>query len=218
MTQLPGRYMSEKSQKHNEPLIVFFLKLSLSAIICAVIVYGISLSLSNILGLEKTSVTAHALHSERHVQISTNIVINQPGMKKDWPAYTPTRLVVPAYSLVTLTLRNYDLGDTSMPKGSPFTTIRGVVHGVAYADGKAYSSLPPQKIAHTFTISQMNINVPVPGDTKTGKSYVEVSFSFHTGAAGSYSFQCFDPCGTGSVGWQGPMMSKGYMMGTLTVQ
>ncbi len=155
---------------------------------------------------------------ERHVQLNLAIVINQPGMHKDWPAYSPNNLVVPANSLVTITIKDYDLGDTPIPKNAPFTSVQGVVGGVASADGQSYSALAPEKIAHTFTISQLHINVPLPGDAKSGASYDSISFTFHTGKAGTYTFQCFDPCGEGPSGWEGPMSTKGYMMGTLTVQ
>ena len=162
--------------------------------------------------------TAYAAGSLHHVQAHLNIVINQPGYHKDWPAYTPSTLVVPAYSLVTITIRNYDLGDTPMPKGSPFTSVQGTLGGVASVNGHAYTTLAAEKVAHTFTLPQLNINVPVPGDATTGKPYVEVSFTIRTGAAGSYYFRCMDPCGIGSIGWEGPMLTRGYMLGTLTVQ
>ena len=154
----------------------------------------------------------------KHVQLKLDIVINQPGMQKDWPAYSPSNLVVPANSLVTVTIRDYDLGDTAMPKDSPFTKIQGTIDGTASADGSNYSSLAPDKIAHTFTIPQLNVNIPLPGDGLKGKDFDTVTFTFRTGKAGTYTFQCFDPCGTGSSGWEGPMVTKGYMIGTLTVQ
>ena len=96
--------------------------------------------------------------------------------------------------------------------------MQGTVDRLAYADGKAYSSLAPEKVAHTFTISQLHINVPLPGDASKGATSDTITFTFHTGKAGTYTFQCFDPCGTGSSGWEGPMVTKGYMIGTLTVQ
>lgn len=164
-------------------------------------------------------VGAPAKHIQpQYVHLNMDIVINQPGYLKDWPAYSPNNLVVPANSYVTITLHNYDLGDTTMPQGSPFTKVQNTVGGVAYADGHAYSTLAPDRVSHTFTIPQLNINVPVPGDTTTGKPYGTVTFTFHTGAAGMYYFQCFDPCGTGSTGWEGPMITKGYMHGMLIVQ
>ena len=150
--------------------------------------------------------------------LNIDIVINQPGMQKDWPAFSQSNLVVPANSLVTVTMRDYDLGNTAMPQNSPFTTVQGTVGTSATADGRAYTSLAPDKIAHTFTIPQLNVNVPMPGDGMNGKDFNTVTFSFRTGAAGTYTFRCLDPCGTGPMGMMGPMMTQGYMLGTLTVQ
>jgi heme/copper-type cytochrome/quinol oxidase subunit 2 len=150
--------------------------------------------------------------------LTMDIVVNQPGLQKDWPAFSQSNLVVPANSLVTVTIRDYDLGNTAMPQSSSFTTVRGTVGTIATADGQNYSSLAPDKIAHTFTIPQLNVNVPLPGDGAQGKDYNTVTFSFRTGAAGTYTFRCYDPCGTGPMGMMGPMMTQGYMIGTLTVQ
>ncbi len=144
--------------------------------------------------------------------------MNQSGLQKDWPAFSPSNLVVPANSLVTITIRDYDLGNTAMPQNSPFTTVQETVGTIATADGQNYSSLAPDKIAHTFTIPQLNVNVPLSGDGMNGKDYNTVTFTFRTGAAGIYIFRCFDPCGTGPMGMMGPMMTRGYMIGTLTVQ
>jgi heme/copper-type cytochrome/quinol oxidase subunit 2 len=191
--------------------------LVLGIIFCAALTSGVYFTLVTAFG-RTTPQVAHAVQITRHAQLNLNIVINQSGMQKDWPAYAPSRLVVPANSLVTVTLRDYDLGDTPLPNNSPFTKVQGTVNGAASADGKAYTSLAPEKVAHTFTISQLNVNVPLPGDGAKGASYNTITFTFHTGKAGTYTFQCFDPCGSGSTGWMGPMMTKGYMVGTLTVQ
>jgi heme/copper-type cytochrome/quinol oxidase subunit 2 len=150
--------------------------------------------------------------------LTMDIAMNQPGMQKDWPAFSPSNLAVPANSLVTVTIRDYDLGNTAMPQHSPFTTVLGTAGTIATVDGQHYSSLAPDKIAHTFTIPQLNLNVPLPGDGMNGKDFNTVTVTFHTGAAGTYTFRCLDPCGTGPMGMMGPMMTQGYMMGTLTVQ
>jgi heme/copper-type cytochrome/quinol oxidase subunit 2 len=184
---------------------------------CLAISSGTYFALTTAFGRHGAPQAAHAA-VVRHVQVDLNIVINQAGMQKDWPGYAPSTLVVPANSLVTVTLRDYDLGDTPLPANSPFTAVQGTIGGIATADGKAYTSLAPEKVAHTFTVAQLHVNVPLPGDGVKGAAYDSVTFTFRTGSAGTYIFQCYDPCGTGSSGWEGPMVTKGYMMGTLTVQ
>lgn len=218
MAQLSITAPRNQGKQQRSSLAFMCAGLVFGILFCFTIISGVYFTLEAAFGSPWAPPTAHAAQIERHVQANLNIVIDRPGYQKDWPAYAPNTLAVPANSLVTITLRDYDLGDTPMPKGSPFTTIQGVVGGVAYADGHAYTALAPDKIAHTFTIPQLHINVPLPGDTTTGKSYDVVTFTFRTGAAGSYFFQCFDPCGTGSNGWEGPMVTQGYMHGTLTVQ
>jgi len=68
-------------------------------------VSGVYFALEAAFGNQTTPPIAHAAQLERHVQAKLNIVINQPGMQKDWPSYSPNTLVVPANSLVTVTLR-----------------------------------------------------------------------------------------------------------------
>ena len=217
MAKLSRRPSQNRGKRQRSSLAFIYVGLVFGMLVCVAVSSGVYFVLEAAFGNQRTPI-AHAAQLERHVQAKLNIVINQPGMQKDWPGYAPNTLVVPANSLVTVTLRDADMGDTPLPKGSPFTTVQGVVGSVAYADGHAYTALAPEKVAHTFTIPQLHINVPLPGDTTTGKPYGVVTFTFRTGAAGSYYFQCFDPCGTGTNGWEGPMMTRGYMRGTLTVQ
>lgn len=150
--------------------------------------------------------------------VNLTIVAQKPGSSIQGPSYTPsTSLTVPAHSLVTVTIVNADEGDTPLPAGSPFSRVTGAVSGHATVDGLAYSSLAPDKVAHTFTIPGLGVNVPIPGDVPAGHTGITVTFSFETGAAGSYMWQCMDPCGSDPAGWGGPMRSMGYMMGTVTV-
>jgi hypothetical protein len=220
MSQLSGTTPRYQREQQRASLAFMPVELVFGILLCVTFVSCVYyyFALEAALGRSGTTQIAHAAVIERHVQANLKIVINQPGLQKDWPAYSPNNLVLPANSLVTVTLTDYDMGDTPLPKGSPFTTVQGIVGGVAYADGHAYNALALDKIAHTFTIPQLKINVPLPGDSTTGKSYGVVTFTFRTGAAGIYYFQCFDPCGTGTNGWEGPMTTGGYMRGTLTVQ
>jgi hypothetical protein len=218
MVQIPRPAPEHQEQQQHSTLMYLCITLFLSIICWVAVGAGISYGFQAAFGRQSRPATAHAVPLNRHVQVNESIILNQPGYQKDWPAYSNSNIVVPAYSLVTVTIRNYDLGDTPLPSGSPFNTVQGIVGGVAYANGHAYSSLAPDKVAHTFTVPQLHISVPVPGDTAKGMPYVQVTFTFRTGAAGSYYFRCFDPCGTGPSGWNGPMLTKGYMLGTLTVQ
>ena len=141
------------------------------------------------------------------------------GPAQQWPAYIATSpTVLPANSVVTVTIRNFDLGDDSLPAGSPMLRVRGTTDGAATMDGKAYASLDAQHIAHTFTIPQLDLNVPISGDAAGDADNVTVTFSFRTPQKpGTYTFQCYVPCGTGTSGFEGPMAMSGYMQGTLTV-
>ncbi|HEU5438700.1 MAG TPA: hypothetical protein VFU88_05375 [Ktedonobacterales bacterium] len=141
------------------------------------------------------------------------------GPADDWPAYMPSSsTALPANTVVTVTIRNFDVGDDALPAGSPLLQVQGTTNGAATADGKSYTSLDPQRISHTFTIPQLKLNVPIPGDPVGDANNVAVTFSFRTPAkAGTYTFQCFVPCGTGTSGFDGPMSTPGYMRGTITV-
>lgn len=163
------------------------------------------------------AVAAPVVKLPTHIKLT--IAAQKPGSSIDGPAYTPnTNLTFPAHSLVTITIVNNDPGDTSLPAGSPFNTVQGVVGGVAFVDGKAYKSLALDKVAHTFSVPILGISVPIPGDIPAGHKDISVSFTIKTGAAGLYYWQCMDPCGSGSTGWGGPMTTSGYMKGALTVQ
>lgn len=151
--------------------------------------------------------------------ITLTIVPQKPGSAMQGPAYTPyTNLTLPAHSLVTITIINNDAGDTALPQGSPFNVVSGVVGGSAYVDGARYTRLAPDKVAHTFTVPGLGVSVPIPGDIPAGQKTITVTFSFHTGGAGTYFWQCMDPCGSGSTGWGGPMTTSGFMKGALTIQ
>lgn len=190
---------------------------ALGLVFLATLVFGMVSVLNAVFGHPTNRSVVEAAQI-KHVDLSLSILINQPGMQKDWPGYSNTHLVVPANSVVTVTIHNYDLGDTSLPAGSPFGRVQGTVGNVATANGKAYSALALNKVAHTFTILQLGLNVPIPGDAPRGANFATVTFTFQSGKPGTYTFRCFDPCGSGASGWMGPMLTKGYMVGTLTVQ
>lgn len=140
------------------------------------------------------------------------------GPADNWPAYVAsTSLSVPANSVVTVTIRNFDLGDAALTPNSPLARVQGTIDGVAVVDGKSYTALDPAKVSHTFTVPSLGLNVPIPGDAPSDATYLTVTFSFRTHGAGAYVFECLAPCGTGT-GFDGPMQSMAYMKGTVTVR
>lgn len=152
--------------------------------------------------------------------LAFDILPVRPGGPADnWPAYMPTSpTALPANTVVTVTIRNFDVGDDALPTGSPLLQVQGTTNNIAVADGKTYTALDATHVSHTFTISQLHLNIPIPGDPVGDANHVTVTFTFRTPAkAGTYTFQCYVPCGTGSSGFDGPMATMGFMRGTVTV-
>ena len=105
--------------------------------------------------------------------------------------------------------------------------IGGTFHMSYYDDAGApqvgdFSSLPdPTSLGHSFAIPDLGVFVPLLGisDAAPPGSHNEITFSFKTGKAGIFRWQCFVPCGAGSIYGNGNAMSSfGYMQGMLVVQ
>jgi hypothetical protein len=168
-------------------------------------------------GFDVPAPSGHARPSD-HIALDI-MPVKAGGPAQDYAAYVPSTLLsAPAHSVVSVTIRNFDLDATPLPATSSRARVSGTVGGVASVDGSTYRALDPAAIAHTFTIPQLGVNVPIPGHSASGKHYVTVTFSFRTGAPGTYDWQCFDPCGDGPDGLDGPMAAVSYMQGTLTVE
>jgi hypothetical protein len=152
-------------------------------------------------------------------EISLDIMPVKPGgPATSFAAYLPTTtLSAPAQSVVTFTIRNFDLDPVAFPVNSSVGKVAGTVGGVAFVDGKAYTSLNLTKIAHTFTAPALQLNVPIPGFSSSGKRFVTVTFRVRTGSAGVYAWRCMAPCGDGQDGQAGPMDDESYMRGALVV-
>ncbi|MGB8650438.1 MAG: hypothetical protein WCD35_07225 [Mycobacteriales bacterium] len=154
------------------------------------------------------------------------------GVHPDWVTYGPsTNLSVPAHSLVTVTVKQYDTGGTIT--NPYFAKVQGTVGGTAVVDGKTVTGINPDKVGHTFTLHSLSTNqdslfisVPLPAEDDDappakGSAYPAphvVTFSFVTGGKGQYVWNCEFPCGDGYYArFGGPMATRGYMSGTLTV-
>ncbi len=164
------------------------------------------------------SATAAAAKPQTITTVNLAIVPQAPGAQSGWVSYLPQlNFSVPANTVITVNIENYDLGGAPLTKSWPYTTVTGVINKTATENGHPISSLPITEIAHTFTIPKLNVNVPITLNPDSGQTYATVSFQFNSGAPGTYLVRCFVPCGTGSTGWDGPMATNGMMMGQITV-
>jgi hypothetical protein len=100
-------------------------------------------------------------------------------------------------------------------------------------DGKTVSETNPDTVGHTFTIhaaptdqDPLFVSVPLPAVSDDapivkGTNYPAphvVVFSFVTHGPGKYVWNCEFPCGDEYYAkFGGPMSTRGYMSGTLTV-
>ncbi len=169
--------------------------------------------------LATAGTTATATATQQHVNVNLSILTGKMLGKAGWPTYVPADFSVPAHALVTVTIRDFDNGPAPVPAanlkvqgtvGGTMTVTKALLGNVATLPATKVSSVAANDVAHTFTSPGLNLNVPVPPSST-------VTFSFRTGAAGTYTWQCFAPCGTGATGWSGPMAENGYMQGVITV-
>jgi hypothetical protein len=150
-------------------------------------------------------------------------LVQKPG--GDWEHSTV--LTVPANSLVTVTVYQYDTatGLRNPYWGGP----RGIV-GEMTLDGKPIATLDPDLASHTFAIPELGVSVPLAGVADDAKNqcgaapcsltqaHRTITFTFRTGKKGTYRWQCFVPCAFQTIlGFGGPMQSLGYMDGLLHV-
>jgi hypothetical protein len=165
------------------------------------------------------------------------------GPHPEWVTYCPsTSIKVPAYSTVTVTIKQYD---SSTTLHNPFfSQVSGTVGDVMSVNGRSVQRVSPDALGHTFTIqtppnpqqTQLFVNVPLPGVSDNAPNAVTIAghqypkpnvivFKFRTGAPGQYIWHCYIPCGVGLAGegiggqdnFGGPMATTGYMAGTVTV-
>ncbi len=154
------------------------------------------------------------------------------GAHPDWVSYGPsTSLRVPAHSLVTITIDQYDGGEKIT--NPYFAKVRGTIDGTMTVNGKSETKTDPDTVGHTFTIhaaptnqDPLFVSVPLPAQADDapvapGSDYpkaIVVSFSFITNGPGEYVWNCEFPCGDGYYAkFGGPMSTRGYMSGTFTV-
>jgi hypothetical protein len=157
------------------------------------------------------------------------------GGHPGYVTYGPSNhLILPANSLITITIKGYDGGESL---NTPFFgKVIGTVDGSMDVDGKKVTLLGMKEVQHTFTIhgvptstqDPLFVNIPLskqPDDAMEKfdedgalPAPVVTTFSFYTGGAGEYVWNCEFPCGDGTYAKFGAAMSKyGYMSGKVSV-
>ncbi len=162
------------------------------------------------------------------------------GSHPDWVSYGPsTDISLPAHSLVTMTITQYDSGEVlnnpyfAKVAGTVATPGDGTADGQMLLDGRPVSQVSPEHIGHTFTIHELSspsqdnlfVNIPLPAvsdDAMPDSGYTKtphvITFSFITGSAGKYVWNCEYPCGDGTYRKFGDVMgARSFMSGTVTV-
>ena len=154
------------------------------------------------------------------------------GAHPDYVTYGPvTNYEVPAHSVITMTVTNYDSGGSL--NNDYFSHVRGTIDGTASLNGETFSHISKDAVGHTFTIhglatgqDELFVSVPmkavddadVPETGYTTKPMV-TTFTFITGGPGDYVWNCEYPCGDGTIANFGHVMSTmGYMSGHFTVK
>ena len=149
----------------------------------------------------------------------------------NWVAYGPiTNFEVPAHSAITITVKNYDSGESL--NNDFFGRVRGTIDGTAMLNGVKITNVAPNHVGHTFTLHGMSdgqdqlfvsvpmqavddANIPDSGYTTTPNV---TTFTFITGDAGEYVWNCEYPCGDGTIAKFGSAMSTmGFMSGHFNV-
>jgi heme/copper-type cytochrome/quinol oxidase subunit 2 len=135
-----------------------------------------------------------------------NGVVPTPATNTTAPGVVDNNVTVSAGTTVKFVLTTIDtavLQNFSDQVSTPFTVYNDTASGVVashYGQGQSISNMP---IGHTFTITQLGVNIPIPPTTV-------VTFSVTFSKSGDYMFMCDTPCGPG-------MGLVGYMEGYVIV-
>lgn len=129
---------------------------------------------------------------------------------------------LPVHTLIQVTIISYDTPTASSTdsQGNVTGTVGGTVYlingtsamgtDVSQHWSQNVTSVPGSILAHTFTIPQLGINIPVVGgDTEIAYLYLNQT--------GTFQWICLPACGFGQMGMLGAMSKPGWMEGQVTV-
>ncbi|HSP65042.1 MAG TPA: hypothetical protein VLO10_02525 [Candidatus Deferrimicrobium sp.] len=141
------------------------------------------------------------------------------GDHPNWVGYLPTTYFkVPPNSTLRITIDQQD--GASGLRNEYYSLVRGTIGDSMTVNGKTMQAIDPTTAAHSFAVPDLGVNVPllaVDPSAPAGSSN-KIVFSFKVPASGIYHWQCFVPCGAGTLyGLGGPMQTLGYMDGQIEV-
>jgi hypothetical protein len=206
-----------------------------AAVVCVLIGLYIGLYLTNVPGSAAATPTA----SGTHLYLGTVPATETTDPHPTWVSYYAvdskssnwqhvTTYVLPANTVVTVTIYNYD--GASGLRNPWFGQATGISGGVISLNGKTTKSIDPDSASHVFSIPQIGLSVPIQGVADDAKNpcgnapcslsydHTTTTFTFRTPGKGLYRWQCFVPCAAGYIaGFGGPMQTVGYMDGFIKV-
>jgi hypothetical protein len=141
------------------------------------------------------------------------------GDHPNWVAYLPTTsFKVPPNSTIRVTI---DQQDSPSGLRNPYLgLVRGTVGNSMTVNGTTMQAIDPTTLAHSFSVPGLGVSVPLLGTDPNNPKNTDnfVVFSFKVPASGIFHWQCFVPCGAGTLyGLGGPMQTLGYMDGQIEV-
>lgn len=166
--------------------------------------------------------------------ITTNNIYN--STVQDQPAYyvlnqnslqSSGNISLPAHQLIKLVIVNYDDGAANLTSPQ-YANVSGTVNnvvtvvnndnvnssqgssGINISGGETVSNVSSDNIAHTFTVPQLNLNIPVP-PSSTVIAY------FTLNQTGTFTWFCMTQCGSGATGTEGAMSTNAWMTGSIVV-
>lgn len=208
------------------------------SLVTAVLIGGLAYYIFGFARQRPATVQADSSGEVTHVRMQTVAQLGY-GPKTDWVSYLieqpsgewehTTIFQVPAHATVEFTILQYD-GATA-PRNPFWGKVMGTEGGTIDVDGKSRSVLNPgTEIAHTFTMPNFGVFVPLAAVPDAAKDQCQVApctdaeahrtitFRIKTGEPGTFHFQCIIPCAAGfAQGWGGPMQTIGYMDGLMEV-
>jgi hypothetical protein len=137
----------------------------------------------------------------------------------NWVGYFPTTYFkVPPNATVRVTIDQQD--SASGARNEYLGLVRGTIDNSMTVNGKTMQALDPTTLAHSFSVPDLGVSVPLLGTDPNNPQNTDniVVFSFKVPASGIFHWQCFVPCGAGTLyGNGGPMQTLGYMDGQIEV-